>query len=315
MEEKVSFKYFYGDEADAYTFYRIPKQLFTSDYFKELSTDAKVLYGLMLDRMALSIKNEWFDSENRAYIYFSIEDVMELLNCGHNKAVKSMQELDTNGGIGLIEKKRRGMGKTNVIYVKNFTLVGEDVATQKFIKGNSEEEKQPKKFTKRNSEIPQEGIQEVWKSNSNNTEINNNNISENKSNLIISADRKRSDEMMAYAEIIRDNLAIDLLAERYPFERELLEGIYDLVLETVLTQGDTVVISSNEYPTQLVKSKFLKLNSSHIEYVIDCMQANTTKVRNIKKYLLSALFNAPTTISSYYQAAVNYDFPQYAKAK
>ena len=121
--------------------------------------------------------------------------------------------------------------------------------------------------------------------------------------------------MMAYAEIIRDNLAIDLLAERYPFERELLEGIYDLVLETVLTQGDTVVISSNEYPTQLVKSKFLKLNSSHIEYVIDCMQANTTKVRNIKKYLLSALFNAPTTISSYYQAAVNYDFPQYAKAK
>ena len=202
-----------------------------------------------------------------------------------------------------------------MIYVKNFTLVGEDVATQKFIKGNSEEEKQPKKFAKRNSEIPQEGIQEVWKSNSNNTEINNNNISENKSNLIISADRKRSDEMMAYAEIIRDNLAIDLLAERYPFERELLEGIYDLVLETVLTQGDTVVISSNEYPTQLVKSKFLKLNSSHIEYVIDCMQANTTKVRNIKKYLLTALFNAPTTISSYYQAAVNYDFPQYAKAK
>ena len=90
MEEKVTFKYFYGDEADAYTFYRIPKQLFTSDYFKELSTDAKVLYGLMLDRMALSIKNEWFDAENRAYIYFSIEDVMELLNCGHNKAVKSM---------------------------------------------------------------------------------------------------------------------------------------------------------------------------------------------------------------------------------
>ena len=112
MEEKVTFKYFYGDEADAYTFYRIPKQLFTSDYFKELSTDAKVLYGLMLDRMALSIKNEWLDAENRAYIYFSIEDVMELLNCGHNKAVKSMQELDVDGGIGLIEKKRRGMGKS-----------------------------------------------------------------------------------------------------------------------------------------------------------------------------------------------------------
>ena len=202
-----------------------------------------------------------------------------------------------------------------MIYVKNFTLVGEDVATQKFIKGNSEEEKQPKKFAKRNSEIPQEGIQEVWKSNSNNTEINNNNISENKSNLILSGDRMRTDEMTAYADIIRKNLEIDFLRERYPFDGELVEGIYDLVLETVLTKGETIIISSNEYPTQLVKSKFLKLNSSHVEYVMDCMQANTTKVRNIKKYLLSALFNAPTTISSYYQAAVNFDFPQYAKAK
>ena len=110
-------------------------------------------------------------------------------------------------------------------------------------------------------------------------------------------------------------MEIDFLRERYPFDGELVEGIYDLVLETVLTKGETIIISSNEYPTQLVKSKFLKLNSSHVEYVIDCMQANTTKVRNIKKYLLSALFNAPTTISSYYQAAVNFDFPQYAKAK
>ena len=202
-----------------------------------------------------------------------------------------------------------------MIYVKNFTFVGEDGSTQKFIKGNSEEEKQPKKFTKRNSVIPQEGIQEVWKSNSNNTEINNNNISENKSNLILSGDRIRTDEMTAYADIIRKNLEIDFLRERYPFDGELVEGIYDLVLETVLTKGETIIISSNEYPTQLVKSKFLKLNSSHVEYVMDCMQANTTKVRNIKKYLLSALFNAPTTISSYYQAAVNYDFPQYAKAK
>ena len=121
--------------------------------------------------------------------------------------------------------------------------------------------------------------------------------------------------MTAYADIIRKNLEIDFLRERYPFDGELVEGIYDLVLETVLTKGETIIISSNEYPTQLVKSKFLKLNSSHVEYVIDCMQANTTKVRNIKKYLLSALFNAPTTISSYYQAAVNFDFPQYAKAK
>ena len=87
MDKKMKFKYFYGTEADQFSFYRIPKALFTDSYFKDLSSDAKILYGLMLDRMSLSIKNQWFDEKNRAYIYFSIEDIMELLNCGRNKSV------------------------------------------------------------------------------------------------------------------------------------------------------------------------------------------------------------------------------------
>ena len=99
MDKKMNFKYFYGTEADQFSFYRIPKALFTNECFKDLSSDAKILYGLMLDRMSLSIKNQWFDEENRAYIYFSIEDIMELLNCGRNKAVKSLQELDDEKGI------------------------------------------------------------------------------------------------------------------------------------------------------------------------------------------------------------------------
>ncbi len=87
MEKKKTFNYFYGTEADQFSFYRIPKKaLFTDSYFKDLSSDAKILYGLMLDRMSLSIKNQWFDDKNRAYIYFSIEDIMELLNCGRNKS-------------------------------------------------------------------------------------------------------------------------------------------------------------------------------------------------------------------------------------
>lgn len=120
MDKKMNFKYFYGTEADQFSFYRIPKALFTNDCFKDLSSDAKILYGLMLDRMSLSIKNQWFDEENRAYIYFSIEDIMELLNCGRNKAVKSLQELDDEKGIGLIEKRRQGFGKVTIIYVKSF---------------------------------------------------------------------------------------------------------------------------------------------------------------------------------------------------
>ena len=81
MSEKVIFKYFEGQDAEQFSFYRIPKQLFTVSYFKGLSSDAKILYGLMLDRISLSVKNHWFDEENRAYIYFSIDDVMELLGC------------------------------------------------------------------------------------------------------------------------------------------------------------------------------------------------------------------------------------------
>ena len=91
MDKKMKFKYFYGAEADQFSFYRIPKALFTDSYFKDLSSDAKILYGLMLDRMSLSIKNQWFDENNRAYIYFSIEDIMELLNCGRNK-VKNIKK-------------------------------------------------------------------------------------------------------------------------------------------------------------------------------------------------------------------------------
>ena len=119
------------------------------------------------------------------------------------------------------------------------------------------------------------------------------------------------DEYHAYANIIRENMEIDILYQQYPYDKELLDGIYDLILETVLCKSGNVIIASNEYPLQLVKSKFLKLNSSHIQYVMDCLKETTSKVRNIKKYLLAALFNAPATMKSYYQAEVNHDMPQF----
>ena len=116
-----------------------------------------------------------------------------------------------------------------------------------------------------------------------------------------------NDEYEAYAEIISENLVLDSMLERYPSEKEIIEGIYDLVLETVLCKNKTIWISKNEYPTNLVKSKFLKLNHMHLEYFLGCMKDNTTKIRNIKNYLLSALFNAPTTMGSYFQSEVSHD--------
>lgn len=122
MSIRATFHYFQGMECDMYSFYRIPKLLFTSEYFKNLSCEAKVLYGLMLDRMSLSIKNRWFDEEDRVYIIFTVEELAELLNCGTQKVVRLLKELDVKSGIGLIEKKRLGLGKPNVIYVKNFMI-------------------------------------------------------------------------------------------------------------------------------------------------------------------------------------------------
>ena len=112
--------------------------------FADCPVMRRYLYGLMLDRMSLSIKNQWFDDENRAYIYFSIEDIMELLNCGRNKAVKSLQELDSENGIGLIEKKRQGFGKTNIIYVKSFMMADEEKTAEDI---PSDQETEPQKFT------------------------------------------------------------------------------------------------------------------------------------------------------------------------
>ena len=124
MEDRMSLSYFYGKEADQYTFYKIPKMLFTDERYKKVSVEAKVLYGLMLDRMSLSLKNQWLDREGRAYIYFSLEDIMEALGCSNKKAITIMKELDVEAGIGLIEKKRQGQGKPTTIYVKQF-VVGE----------------------------------------------------------------------------------------------------------------------------------------------------------------------------------------------
>ena len=116
----LEFEYFYGSEAEQYSFYRIPKVLFKDKMFKDISAEAKILYGLMLDRMGLSVKNRWFDEKNRVYIIYTIAEIMEDLGCADQKVGRLLSELDSVKGIGLIERRRQGLGKPNIIYVKNF---------------------------------------------------------------------------------------------------------------------------------------------------------------------------------------------------
>ena len=110
-----------------------------------------------------------------------------------------------------------------------------------------------------------------------------------------------------YREIIRENLEYDIMVDRYQYDSERIDGIVDLILETVCTARKTIRIAGDDYPAELVKSKFMKLDSSHLEFVLDCMKKNTTEIRNIKKYLLAVLFNAPSTIDSYYTSLVAHD--------
>lgn len=316
MEDRIKLSYFYGREADQYSFYKIPKLLFTEEYFKKVSVEAKVLYGLMLDRMSLSMKNQWFDTEGRAYIYYSLEDIMDAMGCSNKKAISIMKELDIESGIGLIEKKRQGQGKPTMIYLKQF-MIQDAQKCNNYISGEKSAISEVKNLhvlkcknvMSRSEEITHS---EVKKLHTNKNNINNTELSNTESNHIISGNDGIGFDVEGYTEIIKENIELDILLERYPYDRELLTGIFDLILETVLCKNKSIVVASSEYPAELVRSKFLKLNMFHVEYAMDCMRKNTSKIHNIKKYLLAALFNAPSTISGYYQAEVNHDLPQYA---
>ena len=125
----MQYEYFYGAQAEQFSFYRIPKALFTEPNFRELSTDAKVLYGILLDRMSLSLKNQWLDAQNKVYIIFTVEEIMDGLNCANQKATRLMVELEKQAG--LIERKRQGLGRPNLIYVKNFAATINDKNCEK----------------------------------------------------------------------------------------------------------------------------------------------------------------------------------------
>ena len=118
---------------------------------------------------------------------------------------------------------------------------------------------------------------------------------------------ERNDAYRVYEEIIKDNISYDILLQDNHLEADRINEIVDLILETVCTKRSTIRVAGDDYPAELVKSKFMKLDSEHIRFVLDCMRENTTKIRNIKQYLKAALFNAPSTIGNYYTSLVSHD--------
>ena len=116
----MTFDFFYGSQSESFSFYRIPRLLITDPAFRCLSADAKLLYGLLLDRMSLSARSGWYDEQNRVFIYYTMEEIGQDMCCGHDKVTKLLRELDAVTGIGLIERVKQGLGKPTRIYVKAF---------------------------------------------------------------------------------------------------------------------------------------------------------------------------------------------------
>ena len=284
------FDYFYEEQSESYSFYRIPKMLFTEEIFEALSTDAKVLYGLLLDRISLSRENGWMDDVGRVYVYYTIKSVKKSLRCANTKACGLLRELDE---FGLIERKKQGLGKPTIIYVKDFT---------RFRKAELLDSE------KQNSVILHTGTLDNRKSETNKTEKNN--TESNKTNPILSGADKDMDERTSYRNYLNSQLDMEIMYERYPYDRETLDAIMDLMLDVVFSKRRTIRIAGDDKPVNVVKSQFLKINSMHLEYVMDCMKKNPAKVRNIKQYLLAAIYNAPLTMQSYYQAWVNNDMAE-----
>ena len=292
------YDYFYGAQADQFSFIRIPTVLFSQEQFKNISPEAKVLYGILLKRMDLSAKNGWFDDQGRVYIICTLEEIMETLNCGNQKAVKLMDELEEK--IGLIERKRQGLGKPNLIYVKNFICPVDKV-----------ENSAPSHFLKcenHTSGDVKNTLQEVRKSHGSNTDNNDTDNRYTENPIYPGRDEEEMRARMICKSFFEDQIEYNYLLDQYPYERETIRGILDLLVDTYCSKRKYIRVAGDDKPADVVKSQIAKLNSSHIQYVMDCLKENTTDVRNIKQYLLAALYNAPTTISPYYQAKVNYDF-------
>lgn len=278
------FDYFYGQSGEMFSYFRVPKILFRDIKFKDLSTDAKTLYGILLDRMGLSVKNGWLDEQGRVYIIFPVQEVMDALGCADNKATKLFRELEN---AGLVERKRRGLGKPNLIYVKNF-------ADPRF-----------RNREKNGSGAADSAQQETAKSRGNKTEWNKTEGSE--PDPFSSDAEDEPDERTRLEAYFMQSLEVDLLLRVCPDEEDIIDQIVNLLVDTCSSKRRMLRVAGDDKPAEVVRSRFMKLNADHIRFVLKCLAESTAPVRSMKQYLLAALYNAPTTMQLYYQNQTNHD--------
>lgn len=336
-ESQVQFDYYYGSEADQFTFIKIPKVLISNKKCYRISSDAILLYGMLLDRMQLSIKNRWIDAENRVYIIYRIAEIMEDFDCSNKTAGQILGELND---IGLIEKVRRGQGKPDLIYVKNF-IQKEDLS---YLASETDESdameitteasqfvdftgtfQKCRNYTSRNEEstLPEMKnlhFRECKNYTQNMTDINNTkyintdliypsiSIAEGREGPSESGADKGMSEVEIYRRLIRYNLSYDYYIQHGDeITKSLLPDCYRLICDVVCVPRKTVVIGGVRYPHAMVRERLLQLRYEHIAYVMDRIAEIAMPISNIRSYLLAALYNAPTSMNHYYMQEVRQD--------
>ena len=261
----MTLDYFYGQAGELFSFFHIPKALFQEQRFQNLSTDAKILYGILLDRMSLSAKNGWRDEQGRVYIIYTVREVQESLCCAEHKAVKLLRELED---IDLVERKRRGLGRPSLIYVKDFS-----------------------------SGLPKA---QANKTNKNNTEMS-------ETDPFYSEEADGMSNRTQLEDYFSQSLEVELLLRLCPDDEDTIYQIVDLLVDTCATNHKLLHIAGDDKPAEVVRSRFMKLSADHIRFVLKCLAENSSPIRNMKQYLLASLYNAPTTMQLSYQNQTNHD--------
>ncbi|MBO6308220.1 MAG: replication initiator protein A [Oribacterium sp.] len=279
--------YFYRGQSEQFIFYRTPKVLYTEPEYANLSIPAKALYGILLDRESLSDKSGWVDDHGRIYVYMTNRSICNAMHISDKTATKLLVELEN---IDLIQRVRQGQGRPTRIYVKNFM----DTESLRFLNRKDSDSGL--------GDNPGPGSENIR---CNNTEMINTEYKD--TDLISSKDKKRTDERLRYRQYFMKELDINTMRERYPYDNEAIDEILELILDTVCSTRQKIGIAGEQRPIEIVKNRFMKLDSGHLEFVLQGMSDNTTLIRNMKQYLLAALYNAPLTINNYYKSLAKHD--------
>ena len=298
--------YFYGEESEQFSYFRIPRLLVRSKKFKTLSTDAKLLYGLMLDRMGLSAKHGWYDDLGRVYIYYTLDEIQTDLMCGHNKAVRLLAELDTGKtGFGLIERVKQGQGRPAKIYVKKFATT--DVPEAPISAPISDfPDSEMQTSQNQTSRLPILGSQDFPKEEVSYLDDNYPDLSYPNPSIYPAKPQKSGwMERWSLKESVRNQIEYDALCTQYAAED--VDALVELISEVQSSTADAVRLGKEQIPIEIIKERFRQLTQMHVAYILDSLRTTTTQINNIKAYLLTALYNAPTTMGFFYSAQVRHD--------